>query len=426
MQPLQLTKKYEKYPEYKDSGVEWLGKIPKGWKIMKLKQVLDYEQPGEYVSSEIVGQDYHENEKVTPVLTANKGFILGYTSDKIGIFNKNFPVIIFDDFTTDKKLVNFPFKIRSTALKILKTKNRDNDIKFLFRNMEVLKPAVLEHNRHWISIYSNENIAWPTNIEQQKIIEFLDRKIAVIDQAIEKKQKQIKLLKERRTAIINDAVTKGLDPNVEMVDTGADWIKMKPKSWSIEKLKNRIFFLNGYSFNSDEYVEYGLPIIRISDVGQAIDFSQVKRVPYILRSKVKKFLVKKYDLLVALTGGTIGKTSIYDGEEEAYLNQRVGIIRPGKQLNLSFLKYQISSDIFKKNIDLFCMGGAQPNIGKNEIGNIYFVFPDIVEQGLIAEYLDKKVAAINEVIIKIEKSIELLQEFKSSLISNVVTGKIKV
>jgi len=445
MQTLNLTKKYEKYSEYKDSGVEWLGEIPKEWEAYKLRNALrsnivdgphetpDYVDEGiPFISVDSIGED----EKVN--LDIVKKFI---TEEQYNEYNKKTKLTKNDILFTkaasigrvaivdDRKFMTW------SPLAIIKPEPRSAYYKYLFyvlKSEKFVESVVNSCSFNTqlnigMKVLEKSMIAVPRDIvEQTKIADYLDNKTEMLDQIIEKKQKQIELLREKRTAVINNAITKGLNPKLELVESSIDWIGKIPKEWGVEKLKNKTTFLNGYSFNSDEYVDDGLPIIRISDVGQDVDFLQVKRVPYAMRDKIKKFLVRKDDLLIALTGGTIGKTSIYNKNEEIYLNQRVGVIRPNKQLILGFLKFQIASNIFKKNIELFCIGGAQPNIGKNEIGNIYFAFPDKPEQEKIVLYLDKKINNYNKALNLVEKSIETLQEFKFSLISNVVTGKIKI
>jgi type I restriction enzyme S subunit len=431
MQTLKLKKKYERYPEYKDSGVEWLGEIPRGWEAQKILSVFDF--PNEKVTEE-------KHEPLSVTYDGIKKQIENAAKVAEGSLRKLVKIgdIAINGRSDRKGAVGMSEYEGGVSLvyNVLRKRNQNFDSKYfhyVFRS-KLFSEEFYRWGRGivddlWTTRESEMKkifISVPPPEQQTKIAKYLNEKTLLIDRIIEKKQKQIELLREKRTAIINQAVTKGLDPNVELVDSGIDWIGKIPRGWKIEKLKNRTAFLNGYSFNSDEYVDDGLPIVRISDVGQEVDLSQVKRVPYALRDKLKKFLIKKNDLLVALTGGTIGKTSIYNSVEEIYLNQRVGVIRPNTGASLVFLKYLLESDIFKKNIEFLCDGGAQPNIGKNEIGNIFFAFPFIKEQERIAEYLNEEMSNLDAAVKHVEQSIKLLQEFKSSLISNVVTGKIKI
>ena len=199
-----VTKGLNPKAKMKPSGIDWLGDIPESWKTISLGNLLAYEQPGPYICNTI--DPTRHSEDITPVLTANKGFIIGYTEEKNDVYKK-LPVIIFDDFTTNKKFVDFPFKIRSSALKILKIRKAENDIRFVFRSMEILGFHVLEHNRHWISIYSKEKIAHPSLQIQKQIANFLDTETAKMDKATALIESQIEKLKEYRSSLIYHAVT---------------------------------------------------------------------------------------------------------------------------------------------------------------------------------------------------------------------------
>jgi len=152
------------------------------WTEKMLGEALDYEQPTNY----IVKSTEYNNSYKTPVLTAGKGFILGYTNEVEGIHNLDKPVIIFDDFTTATQFVDFPFKVKSSAMKILKVQKGFN-IKFIFEVMQNIRFEVGGHGRHWISIFSNLVILFPSISEQQRIADFL----ASLDKKIEAKKSEI-------------------------------------------------------------------------------------------------------------------------------------------------------------------------------------------------------------------------------------------
>ena len=140
------------------------------WKKVKLGEILDYKQPTNY----IVYSTNYNNEYITPVLTAGKTFIIGYTNEKDGVFSKNkLPVIIFDDFTTDKRFIDFPFKVKSSAIKILLSRKEIVDIKFVFYSMQNINFQTKTHKRHWISEYSKLKIPLPPISEQKRISEKL-------------------------------------------------------------------------------------------------------------------------------------------------------------------------------------------------------------------------------------------------------------
>lgn len=152
------------------------------WEEKKLGELLDYEQPTKYIVNDT---GYNDSFDI-PVLTAGKTFILGYTNETENIFHNNLPVIIFDDFTTANKFVNFPFKVKSSAMKILHAKENVN-IKYVYEAIQMIKFEVGGHGRHWISKYSNIYIDFPSEKEQQKIATFL----TAIDERVEQIGKQI-------------------------------------------------------------------------------------------------------------------------------------------------------------------------------------------------------------------------------------------
>ncbi len=189
----QLTHKKELLEQYKKGGMQKLfsqairfkddnGDEFPDWKKRELKDILQYEQPTKYLVS---NSDY-DDSYATPVLTAGKTFLLGYTGEKNGVFS-SLPVIIFDDFTTASQFVDFPFKAKSSAMKMLSLVNEDENIRFAFEAIQMIKFPLGEHKRHWISEYQNWPIMWPSLGEQQKIANFLttiDTKIDLTTQKL--------------------------------------------------------------------------------------------------------------------------------------------------------------------------------------------------------------------------------------------------
>ena len=141
--------------------------LPAGWSICLLEDIIDYEQPTQYI---VASTDYND-EYITPVLTAGKSFILGYTNESNGIYN-NLPTIIFDDFTTDSRLVDFPFKVKSSAMKILQV-NKGINIQYVAYFMSITRLAGNTHKRYWISEYSKIPIPIPPKAEQDRIVQII-------------------------------------------------------------------------------------------------------------------------------------------------------------------------------------------------------------------------------------------------------------
>jgi len=169
------------------------------WQFIKLGNLLDYEQPTNYL---VANKDYDDSYK-TPVLTAGKTFILGYTKEENGIFKNDLPVIIFDDFTTATKFVDFPFKAKSSAMKILKAKNRDVNVKLVFEMMQMINYSAEDHKRYWISEYQELEIKLPSPQEQQKIAQVL----STADKEIELLKNELESLKEQKKGLMQKLLT---------------------------------------------------------------------------------------------------------------------------------------------------------------------------------------------------------------------------
>ena len=157
------------------------------WDRVELGEIVDYEQPTKYL---VESTEYDDNY-YTPVLTAGKTFILGYSDEEYGIFKKDLPVIIFDDFTTAFKFVDFPFKAKSSAMKILKAKSDEVNIKFVYESMTRIRFPFGEHKRYWISEYRYNKIVYPSIDEQKKISDFLnaiDKKVNAVENQLAQTQ----------------------------------------------------------------------------------------------------------------------------------------------------------------------------------------------------------------------------------------------
>jgi len=169
------------------------------WKFVKLGDLLDYLQPTQYLVSDTNYSDEYE----TPVLTAGKTFILGYTNETQGIFADNLPVIIFDDFTTATQFVDFPFKAKSSAMKILKPKNKSVNVKLVYEIMQMINFVADDHKRYWISEYQELEIKLPSKEEQLKISEFLN----TINNEINLLKNELEELKQQKKALMQKLLT---------------------------------------------------------------------------------------------------------------------------------------------------------------------------------------------------------------------------
>lgn len=168
------------------------------WQTLEIGELLDYEQPSKYIVSDT---DYR-NEYKTPVLTANKGFILGYTNETHGVF-RDVPVIIFDDFTMDNKFVDFEFKVKSSAIKILSPKDKSVNLRFVFERLQLVNITIGEHRRHYLSEYQYLTLDVPDIEEQTAIANIL----TAADKEIKTIERKLKILQEQKRYLLNNLIT---------------------------------------------------------------------------------------------------------------------------------------------------------------------------------------------------------------------------
>jgi len=204
--------------------------------------------------------------------------------------------------------------------------------------------------------------------------------------------------------------------------SGVEWIGEIPEHWKKCRLKNVSKSINGYSFKSDDFDrEYDIPVIRIGDVGDKIDFDDCIRVKSDFLTDKKDFIVFRNDILIGLTGGTIGKSGRYNYDTPSLLNQRVGLLRNNKDLLNGLLYHYVKSEVFIRYIFFDCYGGGQDNISMNDILKMVFPLPPLQEQHQIVKFLDEKTELIDRLISTKEKKITILKEQRTSLINQVVT-----
>jgi type I restriction enzyme S subunit len=204
--------------------------------------------------------------------------------------------------------------------------------------------------------------------------------------------------------------------------SGVEWVGDIPENWELKKLKHITEYKNGVSFKSEDFSkEEKIPVIRIGEVGDIIDFDDCVKLPTSFLEKYSEFIIKKGDILIGLTGGTIGKSGRYNYDTPSLLNQRVCIIRNKMGLENKLLYYYVKSEVFIRYIFYNCYGGGQDNIGKEDIINMIFPYPPLPEQQQIVQFLDEKTDVIDKLISTKERKIELLKQQRTSLINEVIT-----
>lgn len=443
----------KKYSEYKDSGIEWIGEVPSHWALTRIKfvckifgrigfrgyTVADITTKGNGAitlsPSNIKGQKfstdnstyiswekYHESPEImifkddivivkTGSTIGKIGFI-GNSTEKITI---NPQLVVLKKITLDSKYLYYVL------------------IAEFFQNQ--LETSTAGGSTPAISQEKINNLLLPIPVvkqEQTTIANYLDRKTAEIDDLITKKEKLITLYQEERIATINQAVTKGLDPNVPMKDSGIEWLGEIPEHWEVKPLKYLGSIVNGNSFKSDDFVDKSeCRVMKISNIQtMKVDWSDDSYLPNGFYDQYPNHQINKGDLVFALTRPIIStgiKATIVDQEDRILLNQRNAVFRPIKPETNRWLYYIILSSIFLDEFDsLIDKTGQQPNISSNDIANISIPIPPVDECLDILGFLENKFASIDSLITYTEQEITLLKEYKTALISEVVLGKVDV
>ena len=242
--------------------------LPKGWKGVKLSEVLDYEQPTEY----IVNSKILEEETPIPVLTANKGFIKGYTKETKGIC-KDVPVIIFDDFTTDTKFVNFPFKVKSSAMKILKLKDKEALLKYIFYQMQTIDVRTTTHKRYYLSEYQNLNFLFPINFSQNISLEKQSLIVSAIETQFTRLDVAVKNLKavKQKLGIYRKAVLKEAFEKIKEFMEFLVKDKISKKLKELNETERKIYDLTGNKTHSEMFKTLKVAPNTVSKVWQKLE-----------------------------------------------------------------------------------------------------------------------------------------------------------
>lgn len=409
--------------EMKDSGVEWIGEIPKEWKVIKVKKLFHIGR-GRVISKLELKENgypvYSSQTKNNGIL----GYIETYDFDKSQI-----------TWTTDGANAGTVFlregKYNCTNVcGTLLPKKENEKLKFIEFALKFITPYYKRADINGFKIMNNEMaeipIIYPPLEEQEKIANYLDKKVTDIDLIIEKTKTTIEDYKKYKQSIITEVVTKGLNPNVEMKDSGIEWIGEIPKHWEVTKVKNIAYKVTDGAHVSPE-IENGIYdfVSTVNLKNNCIDFDNC------LKTSEKSYaqLVlnncnpKKNDVLIS-KDGTVGKTVVIDFDKEFIVASSLVIIRTNTDLmNPYFLNYNLKSKYIQDYLILLMVGAGLKRVSVEKNANLLILMPPLEEQQQIAEYLDKKVAEIDNLIAKKESLIGEMEEYKKSLIYECVTGK---
>lgn len=443
--------KYPAYGRYKDSGIAWLGEVPGHWEVKRLKYLAS-------INDSTLPESTNPDYEFSYIDIGSVNLVDGITATETMVF-ENAPsrarrvvqagdIIVSTVRTYLRAIASIPESdetlIVSTGFAVIRPRLVES--KFLSfalkeasfvenvvsRSVGVSYPAVNASEIGDIQILA------PSEAEQTAIADFLDRETGRIDTLVAKKRKLVELLKEKRSALISRTVTRGLpddaarefslEPYTRFRQSDVEWLGEVPEGWKTLPLKHLATVKTGYAFSSDDFTDEGVPVLRIGEITKEgkIDFSSAKYLPDEYLTYYRKVIVQKNDIVMAMTGATIGKAGRYNYETPALLNQRVCIFRPVENNVQDYIWYTLNTQFYAEHIALTAFGGAQPNISDSDLLACSVPVPPIAEQSAIATYLDRETSKIDRLVEKVETAINRLQECRSALITAAVTGKIDV
>lgn len=447
--------KYPAYPKYKDSGIEWLGDVPEHWEIYalrrKLKNGTDGIKIGPFGSQlklEIMQDEgfkvYGQENVIGNNFEVGKRFIGKEKYAELYVYSIKPGDILISMMGTSGRCQIVPEGIKEGIMDshLLRLRVREDEIKSEFISLLIDKSQYIRHQiniagkgaiMHGLNsgLIKDICIATPTIAEQVKILSFINRETAKIDVLIAKKQRLIELLKEKRTALISHAVTKGLDPDAPMEDSGVEWLDSYPIGWIGGQLKRFVIIkITDGPHETPEFVNEGIEFISAEAIQNGRINFEARRgfISEVLHKQYcKKCSPKKDDIFLCKSGATTGKVAIVEDQREFSVWSPLAQIRTEQQkVKPKFLYLSLQSDYIQNQIRRTWSAGTQPNISMSAIERLFVVAPKISDQEAITTYLDGETAKIDALVAKTKEVIEKLKEYRTALISAAVTGKIDV
>lgn len=412
----------KQYDSYKDSGVEWIGKIPSHWEVCAFKRKIVINN----------GRDYKEylDDELYPVM--GSGGCFAYCSKYL---YDGEAVLLGRKGTIDKPLyINGKFwavdtMFYATPLKSLHCKFAYYlalTFPFNYYSTSTALPSMTQ------SDLGNNPVAIPPYLEQEVIASYLDKKCGEIDKAIATQEKRVELLKELRQNIITQAVTRGINPNAPLKDSGVEWIGEVPEHWDIKRIKHctQIFGRIGFrGYTTQDLVLEGEGPITLSpsNMQGRMNYDSCTYLSWFKYNESPEIQIHNGDVLFVKTGSTYGKSAYVENlPMEATINPQIVVFKDFKDCNSKFFYYLLTTDIVQSQVDNTVIGSTIPTIGQEKIRNYVIPMPPLSEQEEIVSYIESQTARLDASIEKAEHQIELLQELKQSIITEVVTGKRKV
>lgn len=434
---------FPRYPAYKPSGIEWMGDVPEHWGVAKFRHC--FQESSEKIEEEVIGEmlsvsgyrgieikEYDDENRrrtddelvgyrvVRPGQLVVNTMWLNYAG--LGVSSIEGHVSpAYRSYWVDESLnKGFVHHLMRSSLYV----------KGYTKYLTGIRPNSLQMSRESLMTFP---VLIPSKQEQSLIADFLDSETRNIDALVAEQQKLIALLKEKRQAVISQAVTKGLDPAAPMKDSGIEWLGEIPEHWTVTRFKWIADLIDGdrsSAYPSDEdIVDEGIPFLSSKNiVGYKFTNRGLRFITQEKFNSLSRGKILDNDLAITVRG-TIGHVAIFDaqllGYPSAFINAQMMIVRP-KLVDSSFVHSITESHYWQKQLDVAAYGTAQQQLSNSILQNVFVVVPPDQEQGEINSFLASTTTKLDELSAEAERGVELLKERRSTLISAAVTGKIDV
>jgi len=383
-----------------------------GYSEYELGDLLEYEQPTAYI---VESTDYSDSYSV-PVLTAGKSFILGYTNETDGVFDKT-PVIIFDDFTTATQYVNFPFKVKSSAMKILHI-NKDLVLpKFIFYRMQIIQFDHSTHKRYWIQQYSKIRVSIPPIPEQERIVARIEELFSQLDAGVETLKKTKAQLAVYRQAVLKEAF-----------DSATEDCRMLPIAEILTKTRKGMSTGPfGTMIKKSDHKTSGVPMLGIENIGkgQFIDGNKIYVTPE-KAEELKAFTLKAGDIIISRSG-TVGEIcAVPERAEGALLSTNLMRVSLDNSIIRSdyFIALFQSKGIVLDQIKELCKGSTRDFLNQTILKQIVFPVPSIEKQSEIVSIIEARMSVCDSIEQTVNTALQQAEAMRQSILKDAFEGRL--
>ena len=381
------------------------------WIECKLEDLLNYIQPTKFI---VASTNYSDSYK-TPVLTAGKSFIIGYTDETSNIFD-NTPVIIFDDFTTATQFVNFKFKVKSSAMKILSPTSSLVNIKYVHYFMQTIRQHTDTHKRYWISIFSQLPIKLAPLPEHRAIVTKIEQLFSELDNGITNLKAAKAKLEIYRQAVLKKAFEGELTKELREKNQSTPWKKLRISAIGEIITGNTPSKKNASYYSSNEY-----PFYKPTDLAAGSD------VKYSIDGLSKEGfetgrIAPENSILVTCIGATIGKTGLI--KRKGCFNQQINAIVPDERMDSKYIYYQAISVVFQHQIKTNASATTLPILNKGKFSILKMAICPLEEQKQIVLEIETRLSVCDNILRNIEEGLEKAEALRQSILKKAFEGKL--